>query len=78
MYKLLLELHKQLDVYTPSLKQIATKHNVELSYIRNQLIKGIKVELEHTSDKNVAEEIALDHLNEKPNYYELLEKVEKE
>lgn len=59
-------------------KQIATKHNVEISYLRSQLIKGIKVELEHTSDKKVAEEIALDHLNEKPNYYELLEKVEKE
>jgi hypothetical protein len=41
------------------------------------LQKGIKVEMEHTSDKRVAKEIAKDHLKENPKYYEYLEKMEK-
>jgi len=40
--------------------------------------KGIKVELEHTSDKNVAFEIAVDHLVEDKDYYEKLEEVHME
>jgi hypothetical protein len=42
-----------------------------------QLSKGIKIELEHTGDVAVAREIALDHLNEFPDYYDRLENVEK-
>jgi len=38
--------------------------------------KGIKHEMEHTNDKRVAEEIAKDHLYERPDYYTILEKVE--
>ena len=41
------------------------------------LAKGIKVELEHTSDKSIAEEIAMDHLTEDSEYYNKLEKMEK-
>lgn len=41
------------------------------------LKKGIKVELEHTSSKDVATEIAMDHLTEDKSYYEKLEKMEK-
>jgi hypothetical protein len=37
---------------------------------------GIKVEAEHTSNKAVAREIALDHLGEDPKYYEKLKKAE--
>jgi len=70
-------LEKLLDVKTPSPKDIATKHGVALSKIESQLVKGIKVELEHTTDKQVAREIALDHLNEFPDYYDRLEKAEK-
>lgn len=40
------------------------------------LEKGIKVELEHTNDRALAKEIAMDHLTEDPNYYDKLEKVE--
>jgi len=43
-----------------------------------QLQKGIKVEMEHTDDKDIAREIALDHLVENPKYYDALEKMEKE
>jgi hypothetical protein len=39
--------------------------------------KGIKVELEHTKDRELAEKIVLDHLAESPDYYEALEKMEK-
>ena len=48
-----------------------------MEQIKSQLAKGIKVELEHTSKHDVAEEIALDHLKEYPDYYDRLEKVEK-
>lgn len=40
------------------------------------LEKGIAVEMEHTDDPMLAEEIAIDHLTEFPNYYEELEKME--
>jgi len=40
--------------------------------------KGIKIELEHTKDKDVAKIIAMDHLAEHPKYYDALEKMEKE
>jgi hypothetical protein len=43
-----------------------------------ELKKGQKVEREHTSDKDVAKEIAMDHLEEFPKYYEALDKMEKE
>lgn len=43
-----------------------------------ELEMGIKVELEHTDDKDKAKEIALDHLAELPDYYTRLKKMEKE
>lgn len=69
-------LEKLLDVKTPSLETLAKKHNVSLTYLKNQLKVGTKVELEHTTDEKIAREIALDHLNELPDYYEKLKKVE--
>lgn len=44
---------------------------------REQLAAGIKVELEHTSDRKIAREIAMDHLTEDPNYYKKLKTIEK-
>jgi hypothetical protein len=61
-----------------TIKQIADKHNVPLEQIEKQLDKGIKVEMEHTTDKEIATEIALDHLVEFPDYYDKLSKMEKE
>jgi hypothetical protein len=40
------------------------------------LEKGIAVEMEHTPDRAVAENIAMDHLFEDKNYYDKLEKME--
>ena len=42
-----------------------------------QLKAGIKVEMEHTKDENIAREIAMDHLTEDSEYYKKLKEVEK-
>lgn len=47
-----------------------------VSYLRKELIKGIKVEMEHTKDKKIAMEITMDHLYEDPKYYNKLKKIE--
>lgn len=62
---------------TPSFEQILKKHGVSYKVLMTQLAKGIKVELEHTEDLALAREIALDHLNEFPDYYDRLDKAEK-
>jgi len=41
-----------------------------------QLEKGISIEMEHTTDRKIAREIAMDHLTEDCNYYKKLEKIE--
>jgi hypothetical protein len=61
-----------------SVNEIAKKHNTSVEKIESQLKKGINVEMEHTTDKYEAEKIALQHLEEKPDYYTRLTKVEKE
>jgi 2'-5' RNA ligase len=42
-----------------------------------QIAKGKKIEMEHTDDPALAEEIAMDHLTEDPAYYDKLDKIEK-
>lgn len=41
------------------------------------LAEGTKVEMEHTTSKQIAQEIAMDHLVEDPKYYKKLKKMEK-
>jgi|688.fasta_scaffold40193_4 hypothetical protein len=68
-----------------TLKDIAKKHDTKKYYhvddmvssLKKQFNKGIKVEMEHTNDKEKAKEIVMDHLFEDPNYYDKLEKIEK-
>lgn len=67
---------ESLDVSTLSVDSIAKKHGVSVEQIEAQLKKGIEVETEHTTDADTAKEIALDHLNEKPDYYTQLAKIE--
>ncbi|MFA5392763.1 MAG: DUF5661 family protein, partial [Candidatus Paceibacterota bacterium] len=43
---------------------------------QDQLAKGAKVEMEHTDDPTLAKEIAADHLDEFPNYYDALADME--
>lgn len=44
--------------------------------LKDQLKKGKRVEKEHTDSDEKAEEIALDHLWEDPDYYDKLETIE--
>ena len=59
-----------------SVKDIANKFKVSVNKIQAQIKKGIKIEMEHTGDKEKAIEIAMDHLTEFPDYYDRLEKME--
>ena len=61
-----------------SIEQIAEKHGVSVKSINKQIKKEIKVEMEHTDDKDKAAEIAKDHLTEDPKYYTRLAKMEDE
>lgn len=60
-----------------TIESIAKHHKVKEAVIALALKEGMKVELEHTSDKKIAKEIALDHLFEDAEYYTKLKKVEK-
>lgn len=64
---------KLLDKPTSTVEQLAKKHGVSIDVIKAQLTRGIEVELEHTSDRKTACEIALDHLGEDPQYYTKLD-----
>lgn len=68
-------LNDQLDVKTLTPKQLAKNHGISVDEITKQLEIGIKVEQEHTSNKETAREIALDHLKEDPSYYSKLKKA---
>jgi hypothetical protein len=46
-------------------------------YNKTQLNKGQDIEFEHTNDPAKAKEIAMDHLEEHPEYYKELDKMEK-
>ena len=61
-----------------SLEDIARKHSVFIGTIKKELEMGLKVEMEHTNDKEKAREISLDHLTEFPDYYTRLDKMEKD
>jgi hypothetical protein len=61
---------------------VADVHNkypeLPKKYINAQLYIGMKAEMEHTENPDVAKKIALDHLNESPFYYEYLTKMERQ
>ena len=61
-----------------TLNDIAKKHNISVDTIVKDLKKGMKIEMEHTTDTKVAKEIAFDHLYEDPKYYDKLSKMENE
>lgn len=49
-----------------------------IDFDKDQLLKGIKVEKEHSECLIIARRIALDHLSECPDYYDRLEKMERD
>jgi hypothetical protein len=59
-----------------TLSDIAKKHGVGIDSIKSELIKGVKVEMEHTANAKIAREIAMDHLAENPKYYTKLATIE--
>ena len=59
-----------------SIEQISKEKNVSLSYAKEQLKKGMKIESEHSDSKEVQETIALQHLDEMINYYDKLKTIE--
>ena len=61
-----------------SVQQIAKKHRMDVSDIKKQLDMGIPIEHEHTKDKVLATDIALQHLDEIPDYYTRLIKMERD
>jgi hypothetical protein len=59
-----------------TVEQIAKKHRLDISFVKNQLQMGIPIEHEHTRNKILATDIALQHLDEIPDYYTRLKKME--
>ena len=48
-----------------------------LDFNQKEISRGEEIELEHTNDKELAKDIAMDHLEEFPTYYTELDKMEK-
>ena len=57
-------------------KQSPQRISKMIMHLAQQLVKGIKVEMEHSDDMKIAKEIAMDHLAEDPNYYTKLKRIE--
>ena len=66
----------ELNKTTPSVRDLAKKYATDPAVIHRQVNRGVKVEFEHTNDIEVATEIAMDHLKERLDYYDLLDKLE--
>ncbi len=66
---------EQLKSYK-TVEEIAKKHRLEVSFIQRQLDMGEPIEHEHTKNHELAREIALQHLDEIPDYYTRLKKME--
>ena len=60
----------------PAIKGLLKPAYPDSHYNKKQLEKGIKVELEHTNSKKTAKRITKHHLDEFPNYYIELRKME--
>ena len=67
----------ELNKHTPDVRELAKKYTTDPATIHHQINRGVKVEFEHTNDVELATEIAMDHLGERLDYYDLLDKLEK-
>jgi len=57
--------------------EVAKKWKISPNDFIPILEKGTKHEMEHTTDKDIARRIALDHIEERLDYYDQLEKLDK-
>jgi Protein of unknown function (DUF5661) len=64
-------------VKTLTANEIAKKWKLPLAVVAKKIAAGVKVEKEHTTSTRQANEIARDHLGERPDYYDKLHKMEK-
>lgn len=55
---------------------LAQMHKLPLGQVIKQIVKGVKIESEHTTDLDIAMEIAFDHVYEDPKYYDKLSTIE--
>ena len=76
--KSLMDLAKKHTKDRMTQKQSPERIEKMYNHLERQLKKGIKVEMEHTDNKKIAKEIAMDHLTEDPNYYNKLAKIHRE
>lgn len=60
------------------IQAIAEEHGVSSEQIQQQFDMGVEEEMEHAQEEMIAQEIALDHLVEDPEYYSKLEDAELE
>lgn len=70
-----MKLSEIFDTYHDKLKGGKGDHLLPEDVDKNELIVGILVEFEHTSDPLIATEIAIDHLAEIKDYYTRLVKA---
>ena len=71
------ELEKISDAHVDKIPGGLADNKRPSDFSSDALKKGAKVESEHTTDKSIAQEIAMDHLSEDPKYYDKLQKMEK-
>jgi hypothetical protein len=76
--KIMEKYFSMLEQETPS-KTLIGKHNdiPDSEFDKNELEKGIKIEMEHTDNPEIAKAIAKDHLSECKKYYTFLESMER-
>jgi hypothetical protein len=65
------------DVRTPGIAAIAKKFNLPIAKVMFLVKQGAKHEKEHNTDEKKAEQVARDHIAERPDYYHMLKKAEK-
>lgn len=70
----------QIDIkeFKDSLKGGMADGRSVTAYDLEELLTGIKFEMEHTSDRFIALELAMDHLERIPDYYTRLSRLERE
>lgn len=52
-----------------TVEDLAKKYDVDVKDIEKEIKVGTKIEMEHTDDKDIAKEIAMDHIAEFVDYY---------
>lgn len=65
------------DVKTPGIAAIAKKFNLPVAKVMLLVKQGAQHEKEHNTDESKAEQVARDHIAERPDYYKMLKKAEK-